>query len=310
MEEKKKIDWKLVAILIMAFLLIVCFVQIDSVKGENDELRNDIAMYRNEVSNLRADIAAIYSNVDEQLKKEASLFSGVNYSYDELNAESKTVKLNLSVIPKLLTDNMKVSASLSGNIVELTKNGNAFEGTLEAGLFIDQAQSPFITIETASGQQTEFLENINVANLFKQFLPILNSNMSGSNTHSGGKLNTNMNLIIDYKPANEGISFTSYTIVELVDGVEIGRENITEAVKNSVGNHYTKEYKKSITLSQDQRYEVYVIAEDSLGYIHKTRAYTWMKDSFDAHPETYIGDESIYDKDGNMLYGVKYIEVH
>ncbi len=56
MEEKKKFDWKTVAILAMAVLLIVCFVQICSVKDQNQRLRNDLSMYHNEISNLRADM--------------------------------------------------------------------------------------------------------------------------------------------------------------------------------------------------------------------------------------------------------------
>ncbi len=310
MEERKKFDWKITTLLVMAVLLVVCLIQISSVKDQNEQLRDDLLVYRNEINNLRSDMAAISSNVDNLLKKEASLFSGVNYSFSTLDAINKTVKLNISVVPKLLSENMKISASLSGKSVELTKNGSTFEGTLDVGLFLKQAQSPLITIETASGKQTEFLEDINVANLFKRFLPVLNSSMEGRSTYSNGKLKTDMNLIIDCDPVNSDISFTSYTIVELVDGVEINREKITEAVNNPSGSYYTKAYKKEISLSQNQAYEVYVIAEDSLGYIHKLRAYAWSNPSSDTDMEIYIGTESIYDKDGNMLYGVKLIEVN
>ena len=47
---------------------------------------------------------------------------------------------------------------------------------------------------------------------------------------------------------------------------------------------------------------VYVVAEDSFGYIHKTLAHFWKK-SGGATAETVYGGESIYDKQGNMIYG-------
>ena len=47
---------------------------------------------------------------------------------------------------------------------------------------------------------------------------------------------------------------------------------------------------------------VYVVAEDSFGYIHKALAHFWKK-SGGATAETVYGGESIYDKQGNMVYG-------
>ena len=47
---------------------------------------------------------------------------------------------------------------------------------------------------------------------------------------------------------------------------------------------------------------IYVIAEDSLGYIHKTRALYWMQKDGTVHEEAFVdkGGE-IYDKKGNLL---------
>lgn len=47
---------------------------------------------------------------------------------------------------------------------------------------------------------------------------------------------------------------------------------------------------------------VYVVAEDSLGYIHKVLARHW-KQSKGAEAEAVYGGEFIYDKQGNMIYG-------
>jgi hypothetical protein len=48
-----------------------------------------------------------------------------------------------------------------------------------------------------------------------------------------------------------------------------------------------------------------VIAEDNLGYIHKTLAHFWIQSEDGAVAEAVFGGEWIYDKDGNLLYGEK-----
>lgn len=103
----------------------------------------------------------------------------------------------------------------------------------------------------------------------------------------------------------ETYGFETFFLVTELNGKEIERKDITDDVKSA------ENYLKGIaTFKLSDSYEViegddlriFVVAEDSLGYIHKALARYWKK-SNGAEAETVYGGESIYDKHGNMVYG-------
>ena len=62
------------------------------------------------------------------------------------------------------------------------------------------------------------------------------------------------------------------------------------------------EFTDTYEVVEGEAVSVYVVAEDSFGYIHKTLAHYW-KRSGGASAEAVYGGESVYDKQGNMIYG-------
>ena len=111
---------------------------------------------------------------------------------------------------------------------------------------------------------------------------------------------------VESKPANSNspITFVSFTLIEEINGEEVNRTDISDEVQKS-GNSYNTRYIKSFEMTQEDELKVYVIAEDTLGYIHKTLAHFWIQSEDGAVAEAVFGGELIYDKDGNLLYGDK-----
>ena len=87
-----------------------------------------------------------------------------------------------------------------------------------------------------------------------------------------------------------------------MNGKEISRKDITNEVRKS-GEVYNTQYVKSFEVAHGDELKVYVIAEDSLGYIHKTLVHYWIESENGAQAEAIFGGETIFDKDGNLLYG-------
>ena len=67
---------------------------------------------------------------------------------------------------------------------------------------------------------------------------------------------------------------------------------------------YVMDFTERYPVSKGDKLMVYILAEDSLGYVHKTLAHFWFQ-SNGATAETVYGGESIYDSEGNPLYGGK-----
>lgn len=299
-ENKKQFNWKTFIIVVMAGMLIFCLAKINQLLDYNAELENRIANHLSELSILRNEINSIYDNVDEQLKKEASLLSGVDFSIGELNEDNGSVAVDFIVVPKVITDDMKLSVAVDGKTTSLTKNGSEFTGTIDVGLFIEYDRRPLLTIETADGLKTEYLEDIDLSYMFHSYLPALYAEMSESTMLSDGKLHVDLGFSV--KSSDVSITFTSFTLIEEVNGREVAQKDITSDVRKA-GENYNIRYVETFEVSQSDELNVYVIAEDSLGYIHKTLAYYWYEPANGGTTETIFAGEWIYDSEGNLLYG-------
>lgn len=304
-ENQKQFNWKIFIIVLMAILLAFSLYKIATLSDEIDHLKSRNTNLTGDIQALRDEINSIYDNVDKQLKKQASLISGVDFSIGNPSEDMKTVKLSLTVVPKLISDDMQLSITVDGITAPLKRNGNEFKGTIDVGLFVDYNQWPLLSIKTADGTKTEYLEDVDVSYMFSRHLPSLYADMSGgSGKFSDGTLSVDLGFTVETKPASQNapITFTSFTLIEEVNGKEISRQDITEEVRKS-GENYNTRYVKNFKVTYGDKLKVYVIAEDSLGYIHKTLAHYWLEREDGSQAETMFGGEMIYDKDGNLLYG-------
>ncbi|MBO5015965.1 MAG: hypothetical protein J6C92_09155 [Bacteroidaceae bacterium] len=308
-ENKKQFNWKKFIIVLMAVLLAFSLYKIATLSDEIDHLKSRNSNLTGDIQILREEINSIYDNVDKQLKKQASLISGVDFSIGDPSEDMKTVEFSLTVVPKSISDDMQVSVTVDGNTAMLERNGNEFTGAIDVGLFVDYNQWPLLSIKTADGIKTEYLEDVDVSYMFSRHLPSLYADMSGgSGKLSNGTLSVDLGFTVETKPASQNapVTFTSFTLIEEVNGKEISRQDITEEVRKS-GESYNTRYVKNFKVTYGDKLKVYVIAEDSLGYIHKTLAHYWLEREDGSQAETVFGGEMIYDKDGNLLYGDKSI---
>lgn len=313
MNNKENFNGALIFALVVA--LIVAFSQIMSLKSDIKMLNNDLA---NEKSRLENQINSIYHNVDNQLKKEASLFANVAMNYGELDDTTKTANINFTVLPKVITEDMKVSISVGEKTAKMTKKDNGeYTADISVGLFENVDYFPIITVESKGESKTEILENHSVQYIWSSYLPTMNGgNMRASKAGlSNGKLTVEGELTLGYNTPslNRDVKFTKYLVTAEVDGKEISSKDIT----NMLGD-YEKSYgidggrteipfKETYDLMGSDNLTIYLIAEDSLGYIHKREAYSW------DHPDTAgrtaeavkevvrYGDEIVLDKEGNVL---------
>ena len=304
-ENKKKTNANRIIVIVLAVFLVLGAIKIGSLTDDVKKLRSQNSNLDSEIQMLRNEINSIYNNVDKQLKEEASLISGVDFSIGDPSEDMKTVELSLTVVPKAISDDMQVSVTVDGVTAPLERNGSEFTGTIDVGLFVDYNQWPLLSIKSAGETKTEYLEDIDISYMFSRHLPSLYADMSGGNgKFSDGTLSVDLGFSIESKPAygNAPITFTSFTLIEEVNGKEISRQDITDEVRKS-GESYNTRYVKNFKVTYGDELKVYVIAEDSLGYIHKTLAHYWLESENGAQAETVFGGETIFDKDGNMLYG-------
>ena len=305
-ETSKKTNWKAIIAVALVVLLAISFFKIAELSDAVENLQRENTSLSNGIQALRDDIHSIYNNVDAKLKEQASLVAGVDFEIGDISDDMKSVELALTIVPKLVSDDMEVTVSVDGETVPLTRNGSEFTGSVAVGLFVGYNEWPLLSIKSAEGTKTEYLDSVDVSYLYSRHLPSLYADMSASSTLKNGKLQVDAGFSVESKPANSNspITFVSFTLIEEINGEEVNRTDISDEVQKS-GNSYNTRYIKSFEMTQEDELKVYVIAEDTLGYIHKTLAHFWIQSEDGAVAEAVFGGELIYDKDGNLLYGDK-----
>jgi len=93
--------------IIIAALVLFNAYTINKVSNIESSMNSNIQQIYSEQNNLRNEINNIYTNVDEKLKKQASLLDSYDVIFgDELNTDNLTVPVNISVTPKENTENL------------------------------------------------------------------------------------------------------------------------------------------------------------------------------------------------------------
>lgn len=303
--DKKKLDFQLTIIVLLVIGLLFCYYKIGSLESQVSSLESKL---NNQYQSIMENIDYIYDNVDDKLKQQASLVSSAEYEYRDLNTELHTVDVAITIVPKAITDDMTIRVRCDNVETELTRKDNAFIGLLPVALFTED-QQVLMTITTADGVQTEYLDEIYINYLWTEYLPSLyHGDISGSGTFTDGKYTLDGTLIVDCTPTKytPKVRFEKFELVTELNGEEITREDITnDALKDPSypeGVFFRDEYQKEYKVTEGDELAIYLEATDSLSYTHRILVHYW-KQQGSAHAETAYGSESIYDSAGNLLYG-------
>ena len=238
----------------------------------------------------------------------SSLLTVSTFSLGELDTKTQKVPVTIQIVPKVISEDMQIKVELDGEQADFVKNGNFYEATIPVALFLTEEPYPMVSITTTGITKTEKLEEIWLGELWGKWFPSLwAEDTTGRSSFKDGKLVFDTQTLIewDYSDNVSKIIFENFAIVTEINGKEVKRVDVTDKVKNADGfaeGVVALEFTDTYEAVEGDAVSVYVVAEDSFGYIHKTLAHFWKK-SGGATAETVYGGESIYDKQGNMIYG-------
>lgn len=302
-ENKQNTGIKLiVAALVIA--LAISFAQIGLLNERIDRLQNGM---HNQHQQFMNQVESIYTNVDRQLKEEASLLSGAEAEYGEISIEDHTIDVTVKLVPKLISDNMKVQVSIDGRSTELSRDGSAFSGTIAVDIY-NVGELMLMTIETDSGTQTQFLSEIRTEYLWETRIPSLYyCDLSGNAAFTEGKYALTGMLDINCSAVEQtpNVGFEKFVLVTELNGKEINREDISQDVLNYQtyphGTYFRDDYTMECEAVEGDELSIYLEATDSLGYLHRMLIHHW-KEQNGAMAEAVDASEYIYAPDGTPVF--------
>lgn len=317
MDKKEKLFYN-GAIIALVIALVVCFAKIEDLRTRISNINNS---HSRDISNLRSQISSIYNNVDKQMKEQGSLFTSVKREFGSFNAQTQKADVEISVMPKTIIDNMEVNVSLCGTTIKMIKNEKGeYLATIPVGIFEQGDYLPLVTINANGQTKTQYLEDCDIRGIVSKYLPTM---LGGTlKTYDArlekGKLIVDGEFFVGYNlgSADNSSEFIKYTLVTEVSGKEIENRDITEIIKSGEKTDRNGEvdfkFRETYDLAGSDNLTIFLVAQDSLGYLHKKIAFSWYHpDSNKPSPEEpahavveamYVG-EIITDNDGNVLFG-------
>lgn len=301
---EKKIKSLQGCIVVLVIALCVCIFKITTLESDLKNLDKAMDWQYQQVTNQ---VQSIYQNVDEKLREEASLLSLLEAEYGEFHPEDYTIDVTVKLVPKLISEDMKVQVSINDRNTELSRSGNNFTGTIPVDIY-NVGEQMLMTIETTADIQTQYLSDIQVEYLWGGIIPSLYyCDISGDETFENGKYTLNGHLDINCSPVTDtpDVKFEKFVLVTELNGKEIKREDITEEVLNYEsyphGVYWRSEYNMECEAVEGDELGIFLEATDSLGYLHRMLLHHW-KVLDGATAEAVDGSEYIYDPNGNQIF--------
>ena len=301
---EKKIKSLQACVVILTIALCACIYKINALESD---LKNLDYSWERQNQQIINQVQSIYQNVDEKLREEASLLSSVAAEYGDIDLENHTIDVTVKLVPKLISDDLKIQISMNGRKAELSRDGNYFIGTIPVDIY-NIGEQMLMTIDTAAGTQTQYLSEIQVEYLWGERIPSLYySDISGQATFAEGKYTLNGHININCSPAVQtpDVTFESFILVTELNGKEISKEDISSEVLNYEaypnGVYWYDTYQTECEAVEGDELGIYLEATDSLGYLHKMLLHHW-KVSNGATAEAVDGSEYIYSPDGTRIF--------
>ena len=301
---EKKIKSLQACVVILTIALCACIYKINALESD---LKNLDYSWERQNQQILNQVQSIYQNVDEKLREEASLLSSVAAEYGDIDLENHTIDVTVKIVPKLISDDLNIQISMNGRKAELSRDGNYFIGTIPVDIY-NIGEQMLMTIDTATGTQTQYLSEIRVEYLWGERIPSLYySDISGQATFAEGKYTLNGHININCSPVVQtpDVTFESFILVTELNGKEISKEDITSEVLNYEaypnGVYWYDTYQMECEAVEGDELGIYLVATDSLGYLHRMLLHHW-KVSNGATAEAVNGSEFIYDPNGVQIF--------
>ncbi|NLB33986.1 MAG: hypothetical protein GX818_09540 [Tissierellia bacterium] len=286
-------------IAIVALILFNVYT-INKVNNIGNSVDRNMQQIQSDQTNIRNEISNIYSNVDEKLKKQASVLDSYDVVFgDELNTENLTVPVNISVTPKENTGNLTAELLINKERYSMNKNETTF--TTQINTYVFDSFKMMIVLNDNGREKIETI--VEYDDLQYKYLLSLYGHFAGNTQYSSGKYQYDGDIIIDFSGPEvnnpEKISISKYINGTFIDEQEVDMRG------SDRGMHSIHSVKGEADLSANVKIEICICVEDKYGLSYK---YIVLADEIDSEgelvtmrPEWTNGSLEIKDKNGKVL---------
>lgn len=268
--ESKRSKLLIAVIVLLIAGLVASIVMIFNLTEQIERME---ATFNNQLNTMNANINSIYSNVDNALKKQASIVSNAEEYKGNLDEKTLTVPVSLKIAPKSVTDDTKLSVEINGKAYPLSKTGEAeFSATINVPLF--NTGYAYLLVQSGGETKTELLEDIYITDMWYSYLPMINhADFTGSNAYTNGSYNLNGKIYIncDESAKMDKRFFKKISLEAFINGQKVWEQDGTDAFNKADGEIPLA---KGFEMKPEDTFTIDVVAVDSAGIIHRYTAHS------------------------------------
>ena len=285
----------------LCILLVVCLVRIHELERQ---LERETGYLQSQIQSLEGTISNIYSNVDEQLEKEASQLADSGWELSNVDVDARKAVVECSVTPKVYENGVtRAFLICNGQEYEMKMKQGTFTAEIEAELFEVTAVSQ-VLLKDGERIRTEYLDwNINPREML---LPDMHASLNG--TRSFGPMGKNYNTLncdgeieIHIDSKGDRTEIRSMKLLKVLDGEVLE----SRSVPADEDGQYMIAMKEKSEVPFGRRFELVAEAVDQYGLVYRTIVHRWDSDA-EGQPvdnmDWFGYGASIYDGSGKLLY--------
>ncbi|MFI3255547.1 MAG: hypothetical protein R3Y63_14640 [Eubacteriales bacterium] len=291
---KKKIPYILTALLVVTQIYSLSRIK---------NLENQIINANNTINNVNSDLSwhinSIYSNVDKQLKEQASLIQSASAILGEFDVNTTTIPIDFTIEPKQVSDNMMVFLEFDDETIQLEKQNTTYKGRKIFHIFENEIHPKIIIEDNGLKTKTQD-EALSIYGLVSQFIPRLYPIQFGTSVTSSPnsdivKYELNDPTIMDgnYK------DFKKVQFVTYIDGEKTNEITLDLSKYNE--EEPIIQINEILELEIGQILTTYLVAIDNLDFTHYYPLEHYEAGS-DVQREPYFDIVRITNKNGKIIY--------
>jgi len=290
---KKKISYILFAILLIA--QVISIIKLNSQQAQLNSTRGELSSLS---YSLRNESDRIFSEVERQLREEASTITDASCEVGSPDIEALTVPVLFTLVPKEVGENTTVNLNFGDRVIPMDRNGTTFTTTTSFGVF-DMIEEPMIEINDSGILKSTRDDRINVWSVKDAVFPAIFPQLVGRASYSNNTYTTDKHLHLDEKRFESAVTIAEMRFVIKVDDEVISDVSVPDNVFNTPWPVNEK-----ISLTSGQVCTMTFIATDSIGFEHH-----FLLDCFsggsDSQWTPMDENEIIYSADGNPVWGAE-----
>ena len=261
-----------ILVCIMVVLVAGLVTSLITIINLTEQVERMESSFINQFNTMNANINSIYSDVDNALKKQASIVSSVEEYKGNLNQADLTVPVSIKVVPKSVTDDSKLAIEIGGKSYPLSKSGVEYSTTVNVSLF--NTENAVYLVESNDETKTELLEDVYITDMWYSYLPMINhADFTGSNGYTDGSytLNGKIHVDCDESAKMDRCVFEKISLEVFVNGKKVWEQDGTDAFNKTDGEIPLA---KGFEMKPEDTFTIDVVAVDSAGIIHRYTAHS------------------------------------